>query len=273
MAAISCKLTRDMDSRGFHHKDQDLSSCRVETKAISHGYGHMTDMAGLDAHTAAGHELLAERDAYEAHRAFDRWVSSVRRWLNEVCPDSGLVSQWLSLPPSYLVKDDCYYDEPLAWANFRSAVHHRLTWLGQLTVRVADHRRTYVSRDRITELKEIQNPKFGLTRLVKMCEELNLCFEKECFLAVAMLIRAILDHVPPILGCKNFAQVASNYGGGSKSFKESMQNLENSSRKIADHYLHCMVRSKESLPHAQQVDFRPALDLLLAEVARSLRNT
>jgi hypothetical protein len=77
-----------------------------------------------------------------------------------------------------------------------------------------------------------------------------------------------LDHVPPIFGCKSFAEVSNNYSGG-KSFKESMKRLEDSSRKIADSYLHTQIRKSESLPNPTQVDFSNDLDVLLAEIART----
>ena len=79
-----------------------------------------------------------------------------------------------------------------------------------------------------------------------------------------------MDHVPPIFGCKKFSEVANNYAGA-KSFKESMLNLENSSRKISDQYLHVQVRASETLPTVRQVDFSNDLDVLLGEIVRILK--
>ena len=81
-----------------------------------------------------------------------------------------------------------------------------------------------------------------------------------------MLVRGVIDHVPPVFGKPNFEQVASSHGG--QSFKGSMQHLEKSMRKIGDAYLHGQIRNKESLPSAVQVDVRRDLDVLLAEVIR-----
>src|SRR5207244_7242236 len=100
---------------------------------------------------------------------------------------------------------------------------------------------------------------------------MNSCFVAGNFFAVAMLARSILDHVPPIFGVKNFAEVANNYAGGSKSFKQSMQHLENSSRKIADAHLHVQIRSKEVLPTKTQVNFSSDMDVLLGEIVRILK--
>lgn len=79
-----------------------------------------------------------------------------------------------------------------------------------------------------------------------------------------------MDHVPPIFGSSSFQQVANNYSGA-KSFKEAMQNLENSSRKISDYYLHSQIRKSESLPNVTQIDFSNNVDFLLSEVIRLLK--
>jgi hypothetical protein len=127
----------------------------------------------------------------------------------------------------------------------------------------------YVNSDRIDELRAIKSSSFDLTKLVRLCEELNLCYASESFLAVPMVTRAILDHVPPILGFKTFRQIVNNYTGG--SFRGSMQNLENSLRPIADSFLHIPTRDKETLPNRTQIDFRSDLDVLLQEIVRVLK--
>ena len=127
----------------------------------------------------------------------------------------------------------------------------------------------YVDLDRIEELRAISSTQFDLAKLVELCEEINRCYTSECYLAVAMLIRAVLDHVPPIFKCGSFVEVANNYGG--RSLKRSLQHLQNSSRNIADAHLHLPIRSRESLPNKTQVNFSNDLDVLLAEVVRILK--
>jgi hypothetical protein len=85
------------------------------------------------------------------------------------------------------------------------------------------------------------------------------------------LTRALLDHVPPIFGKQSFAEVANNYGGGGKSFRESMLHLERSARNIGDAHLHIQIRNSESLPTSTQVNFSNDIDVLLAEIVRVLR--
>lgn len=109
-----------------------------------------------------------------------------------------------------------------------------------------------------------------MTKLVRLCEEINVCFAGECYLALIMMTRAILDHVPPIFRCRTFAEIANNHAG-SRSFKEAMSHLETTSRKIADHYLHGQIRESEVIPNATQVDFSNSLDFLLSEIVRILK--
>lgn len=126
----------------------------------------------------------------------------------------------------------------------------------------------YVDLSRIEELKKIQSKKFDFTRLIKQCQELNDASAKGNYYSVILLVRAIIDHVPPIFEKKNFKEVANNYGP--KSFKDSMDRLETSSRKIADSSIHQQIRKRETLPNKTQVNFSNDLDVLLEEITRKL---
>jgi hypothetical protein len=127
----------------------------------------------------------------------------------------------------------------------------------------------FVSEDRIAELRVLKPAAFDLRKLVRLCEELNVTYSEGALLATAMLTRSLLDHVPPLFGVTSFSQVASNYAG-TRSFKEAMERLEKSARKIADAHLHLPVRAKETLPVPQQVNFAAEIDVLLAEIVRKL---
>lgn len=126
----------------------------------------------------------------------------------------------------------------------------------------------YVNETRIAELRAIDQNTFDLRKLVRLCEELNVTSDEGCLYSTGMLVRSILDYAPPIFGKTSFTEVASNYGG--KSFKEAMQRLEESARKIADGYLHTRARKKETLPVPQQVNFTAELDLLISEIVNIL---
>lgn len=96
-------------------------------------------------------------------------------------------------------------------------------------------------------------------------------YRNECYMATAMLVRAVMDHIPPIFGMNTFGQVTANYGGGGKSFKQATEHLHSAMRKIADAQLHSQIRRKESLLNQNSVHFQADLDFVLAEVVRVLK--
>jgi hypothetical protein len=136
----------------------------------------------------------------------------------------------------------------------------------QKTVREVKSRDSYIDTNRIDELRAICSNEYDLSKLIRLCEELNSNWNDGNFFTVGLLIRTIINHVPPIFGLyTSFDQVVSNYGGG-KSFKKNMEHLNESLRSIADSYTHLPIRKKEPLPNEQQVDYRSNLDFLLTEI-------
>lgn len=128
----------------------------------------------------------------------------------------------------------------------------------------------FVDESRIDQLRALSPASHDLSRLIALCEELNVCWEHECYIAVGVLTRAAMDHVTPIFGATNFAGVLSNYAG-SRSFKDAMAHLDRSARKIADAALHQQIRAREVLPSRTQVDFSQSFDLLLSETISLLK--
>jgi len=124
-----------------------------------------------------------------------------------------------------------------------------------------------IALSRIDELRDCSPPSLGFRKLIRLCEEMNACHTQGCHFAVAMIARAIVDHVPPAFGFKKFTEVVANYGGG-KSFSDAMRHLDEASRKIADAVLHIPMRPAEALPTAQQVNCGQQLDTLVAGIIR-----
>ncbi|MFH1233821.1 MAG: hypothetical protein V1649_04210 [Patescibacteria group bacterium] len=139
---------------------------------------------------------------------------------------------------------------------------------------VAKNKKTYnnnfVNSQRIKDLKGVASKKYDLSRLIKMCQEINGNFLQKNYISVIIIVRTIMNHVAPIFGLHSFSEIAHNYKC-EKSLKSSLLNLENSSRTIADGYLHIPARNKESLPTSTQVNFSQDMDLLLGEVVRLLK--
>jgi hypothetical protein len=128
-----------------------------------------------------------------------------------------------------------------------------------------------IAATRINELRALRSPAFDFSKLIRLCEELNSSYMNGNYYATAMLTRGVLDHVPPLLGHSSFVQVASNYAGGGKSFKETMEHLQGAAKKIGDGHLHTQIRKSEMLPTQQQVSCGQQLDLLLAEIIRIMK--
>lgn len=128
----------------------------------------------------------------------------------------------------------------------------------------------YVDESRIADLRRLESADFDLRKLVGICEELNQCYRAQCYHAVAALTRALIDHVPPIFGVRSFPEVANNYAG-SRSFRDSMRQLDTAARTIGDQHLHTQIRASETLPTRVQVDFSQVVDVLLAEIVRLLQ--
>jgi hypothetical protein len=128
-----------------------------------------------------------------------------------------------------------------------------------------------ISETRVDELRALTSVQFDFSRLIRLCEEINTAYGQKCYFATAMLTRGLLGHVPPVFGKTTFNEVANNYGHGGKSFKETMQHLENAARKVADAHLHMPIRNSEMLPVAQQVNCASQLDVLLSEIVRLMK--
>lgn len=131
---------------------------------------------------------------------------------------------------------------------------------------------SFIDPARVSELEALPRKTYDITKLIQLVVELNRAYSAHSYYSCLFLIRAIVDHVPPIFDQQSFAAVANNYAGGGRSFRESMQHLQNSCRKIADGLLHTQIRRTESVPTARQVEFRADVDALLGEVARVLRS-
>jgi hypothetical protein len=237
-----------------------------------------------------GRNLKDEDNAVYADSSFDDWVHQVSEHLQKEFT-SELALEWQSVSSSPLVRGGGYYNDDRSWLLFNNAINQRLAWLADLPKRLAQSEiaperiqssavaagrreiqfdaksHALVDPNRIEELKQLNPEKFDFSKLIRMCEELNISFARDSYFSAAMLTRAILDHVPPIFGARTFAEVSSSYAG-SKSFKASMETLEKSSRNIADQHLHCQIRSTEILPNAKQVNFGNDLDVLLSEIVR-----
>ncbi len=121
----------------------------------------------------------------------------------------------------------------------------------------------------IEDLRQASSQRFDLSKVARMCEELNRAYSSGSYLASALLLRALLNHVPPVFGHHAFKGVVSQAG---KSVKALLEPLEENARKIADLHTHALIRHKECLPTRQQVEqFKAGLEVLLHEIIAKVK--
>lgn len=133
---------------------------------------------------------------------------------------------------------------------------------------VDNSRAGYVDKNTLLRLTKIENKNFDLSRLIAFCNELDDNYSLENYHSCAMLLRAILDHVPSIFAKKSFVDVYAQYG--SKSFKDIMKPLNETAKKIGDDYLHTQASKKVLMVTKTQINFQANLDTLLNEIAAIL---
>ncbi len=133
--------------------------------------------------------------------------------------------------------------------------------------------KVFISPSRIKELMNIESRNYDFLKLLHLCKEINCNYLYGNLYSVALLTRALIDHVPPIFEMKSFNQVASNYKSekNTQSFKKAMIHLDNSLRNVGDSSIHSQIRKSEVLPNDVQVDFKSDLDVLLGEIVRILK--
>jgi hypothetical protein len=212
---------------------------------------------------AGGPWTLLVRDEVDQLRAVSDWRAYLHAEVTKTFDPSFPVSEAkrAALVPQWSLLDRPDVGNSIVQVSSEPAV------TVELAPRATKH--SYVDPSRLEELRAVQSDMWDLKRLVRMCEELNSSYEHGSYIACSMLVRSVVDHVPPIFGFKSFAEVSSNYAGN-KSFRASMSHLDRSLRNLADGNLHTHIRQTESLPTETQVRFWADLDRLLEEIVRIL---
>ncbi|MFD6190344.1 hypothetical protein [Streptomyces sp. NPDC060275] len=127
----------------------------------------------------------------------------------------------------------------------------------------------YVNEDLIKELAAKQGEtRLSPDKLLQLVRELNSCFRDDHPYACHALVRAIIDHVPPILGCASFEQAVSSYKW-TKTDKKYVQRLLEFKAQ-ADDVMHRQIRTsrgvitKHDLPNSGYINalLRECIDKL-----------
>lgn len=122
----------------------------------------------------------------------------------------------------------------------------------------------FLNTEVLARLKAIDDPRFDVRKLLKMCEELNDAYARENYISSALLVLAIINHVPPVFGVSTFAEVVARSG---RSLKAVLARLNEEARPIADLHTHALMRAMEHLPTKNQIEpYKASFELLMQEV-------
>ncbi len=122
----------------------------------------------------------------------------------------------------------------------------------------------FIDEKIISELQGVKFPNLDTSKLVRLCEELNDCYTRGNYMACLLLIRAMMNHVPPIFGFRTFEEVVA---GSGRSVKKILSTLQDTARPISDFHNHALMRSKETLPTRSQVEpYRGNFEMLMTEL-------
>jgi hypothetical protein len=106
---------------------------------------------------------------------------------------------------------------------------------------------------------------FNYKKLICLLNELNSNYELKNVYSSLALIRAVLDHIPPILGCSSFEEVVNNYHW-TRVDKKYMEAL---SKDASDDALHRQISKKEDLLDMLNIQNSIAINVLLQECLES----
>jgi len=126
----------------------------------------------------------------------------------------------------------------------------------------------FLHKDVLLHLKAVQGARLDPCKLVQMCEELNDNYARGNYISSALLLRAIINHVPSVFGERTFSAVVAKSG---RSLKAVLSRLDDDARPMTDLHTHFLMRQSEHIPTKNQLEpFKPGFEMLIQEVIASL---
>lgn len=129
----------------------------------------------------------------------------------------------------------------------------------------------FVNSQVIERLRSVDQTRFKTVFLVRLCEEINSCFSHGNIVCTALVMRTVLNHIPPVFGRNSFKEVVES---GPRSTKSIFRHLEDGLRKIADSLGHGTISSTPLYPSASQVEpYKPQFEVLLNTVYQRIQDS
>lgn len=125
-----------------------------------------------------------------------------------------------------------------------------------------DPKKLYIDGGIIDRFSQKADP-FNYKKLLLLIEELNFNYSRGNIYASAALVRAILDHIPPLLNYGSFESVVNNYHWSESHLKymRDLLNFKNS----GDDALHTQISEKEDHLSVEELPSRVKINTLLEE--------
>jgi len=128
---------------------------------------------------------------------------------------------------------------------------------------------TYVPQDTVAAIQEAAPQSFwNCGKLLRLIDELNEDYASDRTYSAHAILRAILDHVPPVLGFRDFNAVANNYDW-SQTDKKYMKRLL-AFKDQADDVLHRQISARSDLLTIEDMPQRVCIIHLLQECTDKL---
>ncbi len=129
--------------------------------------------------------------------------------------------------------------------------------------------RSYINPRILDQLREVSNTAWDTTKLVALSEELEACMRSRHVFASHAVLRALLDHVPPLFRQASFAAVVSSHSW-SRTDKNYLRTL-NTFRNQADDALHRQISNLPDLLMLDDIPQGAAVNTLLRECVACLQ--
>lgn len=132
-----------------------------------------------------------------------------------------------------------------------------------------DNKESYIN-DEILLGFQSKISQFNYQKLITLIEELNFNYSYKKTYSSCMILRAILDHVPPLLDKNDFNEVINNYNWGTEksSRKKAAKDLLKF-RNIADDILHNQITNKSDVTNFTYLPDKFSVNILLKECLES----
>jgi hypothetical protein len=216
---------------------------------------------------------LTDRDQLALKRLYemlhlDNWGiggfgSGEDGWYVTLTPDIWRFRDVETVEDCIQAREDWRAERPsVSWANVDSP-----SWQGD---QIAPAPSPYVNTQVVDAIRAKQGglTTFEVTKLLGLIDELNDNYAHRNTYASHMLLRGVLDHIPPIFDCKDFAEVVNNYSWG-RTDKRYIKRLADF-RDQADDALHRQISAKACVLDFDDMPASVGVDRLLQECAERL---